>query len=80
MACPKCGEECHRDSVDIGVGVMHGPWGCPACGWSESSEYDLSGGRDPVRADGSAIDQYGGVHPVGSSMALAYRLARQHER
>jgi hypothetical protein len=26
---------------------------------------------------GGAIDQYGGYHPPGSSMALAYRLARE---
>lgn len=80
MTCPKCGcEECHRDEVDIGVGVMCGPYGCPACGWSESQEYDLSDGKDPVRADGSAIDQYGVVHPAGSSMALAYRMAHDAE-
>lgn len=76
MRCQKCGcDECHSDEVDIGVGVVCGPWGCPACGWSELSEYDLSDGKSSVREDGSAIDQYGGVYPKGSSMALAHRLA-----
>jgi hypothetical protein len=63
MKCPKCGEECHCDSVDVGVGVIHGPYGCPGCGWSEDSEYDLSEGQDPVDEKGGAIDQYGSYHP-----------------
>jgi len=79
MKCPKCGEECHCDSVDVGVGVIHGPYGCPGCGWSEGSEYDLSEGQDPVDEKGGAIDQYGSYHPPGSSMSLAYRLARKFE-
>lgn len=78
--CPKCScDELHRDSVNVGVGVIDGPWGCPQCGWSEDSEYDLSDGRDPVDAEGGAIDQFGGYHPPGSSMALAYRLAKMGE-
>ena len=35
MKCKKCGAECIRDEVDIGVGVQYGPWGCPECGWSQ---------------------------------------------
>jgi len=69
FSCPKCGTECHRDSVDIGVGVMHGPWGCPGCAWSESEEYDLSTGKNPVDEKGGVIDQYGGYHPPGSPSA-----------
>lgn len=77
MQCPKCGEDgCERDSVDVGVGVIHGPYGCP-CGWSEAEEYDLSTGRDPVDDKGGVIDQYGGYHPPGSFRALAYRHARR---
>lgn len=75
-ACEKCGEtELWRDSVDVGVGTIYGPWGCPRCGWSEDDEYDLSEGRSPVDEKGGAIDQFGGYHPPGSSMALAYRHA-----
>jgi len=33
-----------------------------------------------VDEKGGTIDQYGGYHPPGSSMALAYRLARMQEK
>ena len=79
IKCPNCGESCDRDSVDVGVGVIHGPFGCANCGWSEDSKYDLSQDRDPVDEKGGAIDQWGGYHPPGSSMAEAYRLARKME-
>lgn len=75
-ACPKCGGETHQDSVDIGVGVIHGPRGCIECGWSEDERYDLSEGRTPVDARGGVLDQFGGYHPPGSSVALAYRLSQ----
>ena len=78
--CPKCGGETWQDSADIGVGVIYGPRGCTACGWSEAEEYDLSEGKSPVDERGGAIDQYGGYHPPGSSMALAYRMAESEER
>ena len=35
MKCPSCGDECIRDEVDIGVGMMCGPPYCRGCGWSE---------------------------------------------
>lgn len=79
MKCPKCGTECARDDVDIGVGMLYGPWGCPGCGWSEDSEYDLTI-QEPVDAKGGAKDQYGGYHPPDSSMALAYRIAQQMQK
>lgn len=74
--CPKCGGETHQDSVDVGVGVIHGPRGCIECVWSEAAEYDLSDGRCPVDEKGGAIDQFGGYHPPGSSLANAYRMAK----
>lgn len=37
--CPACGGETNQDSVDVGVGVIHGPRGCIECGWSEADEY-----------------------------------------
>lgn len=77
--CPKCGTRCDRDAVDVGVSTIFGPWGCPRCGWSDHEEYDLSEGRDPVDEHGGAIDQFGGYYPPGSSMARAYRLARETE-
>lgn len=63
MNCQKCGTVCERDSVDIGVGVMHGPYGCPNCRWSEAEEFDLSDGRDAHDEHGGTIDQYGGYYP-----------------
>ncbi len=43
MICPKCSTPCHRDEVDVGVGIISGPYGCPGCGWSEDFEYDAGG-------------------------------------
>lgn len=62
MICPKCGRECDRDSADVGVGVIYGPWGC-YCGWSESAEYDVSDGAKYTER-GGRIDQWGGVTPA----------------
>ena len=61
MRCPKCGEECGRDVVDVGVGFYFGPFGC-ACGWSEDKDHDVSDG--PKYKDGFILDQYGGGTPV----------------
>lgn len=73
--CPRCDEaELYRDSVDIGVGVIFGPCGCPRCGWSEDSEYDLARGGG-VQADGSYLDPYGGKLPAGNPIAIM--LARE---
>lgn len=63
MTCPRCGTECWRDEVDVGVGVMYGPWGCP-CGWSESAEYDVSGGHKMQGRH--RVDQWGGLTPMWS--------------
>lgn len=61
--CPKCGEECWRDEVDIGVGVIHGPHGCPGCGWSELEEYDRSEGISQAQKEHPDwyVDQFGGM-------------------
>jgi hypothetical protein len=65
--CDKCGEECNRDEVDVGVGVITGPWGCPGCGWSEDEAYDLTNPdrdkHDPT-PEGWRKDQYGGLHSL----------------
>lgn len=62
-SCEKCGSECWRDEVDVGVGWIEGPWGCGNCGWSESPEYDLSTGKNPIDGIGGKIDQWGGYQP-----------------
>ena len=78
--CPKCGEECWRDSADVGVGIIYGPWGCAACGWSESETYDLSEGKDPIDERGGVTDQFGNYYPPGNTVSLAYRMARDAEK
>lgn len=64
MDCPKCGEGCCRDDVDVGVGVIYGPWGC-ACGWSEDPYYDSSGGESPAAKEhpNHYVDSTGGMTP-----------------
>lgn len=63
LDCPKCGEGCYRDSVDVGVGVIHGPFGCPSCGWSEDPRYDSSGGESQASKDNPdwIVDAQGGM-------------------
>lgn len=34
--CPRCGGPLDRDEADVGVGVIYGPAGCPACFWTEN--------------------------------------------
>ena len=55
MKCPECNGKCDQDVVDVGVGVIHGPWGCFGCGWSEDERY--SHNTDP------RIDCCGGFIP-----------------
>ncbi|MBY3263845.1 hypothetical protein HFO15_19655 [Rhizobium laguerreae] len=73
--CPRCSEgELYQDSVDVGVGVIYGPWGCPCCGWSESESYDLEFGGG-VQENGSYLDPYGGLTPATNP--IAKMLARE---
>ena len=32
-SCPRCGTTLEADEVDVGVGVVYGPVGCPGCFW-----------------------------------------------
>lgn len=61
MNCPKCGEPASRDSADVGVGIIFGPYGC-YCGWSEDDAYDLTEGPR-LTPDGYELDQWGGATP-----------------
>lgn len=59
--CPACGGGCCRESADVGIGIIYGPWGCP-CGWSEDERYNLLAGPK-LTERGGMIDQYGGITP-----------------
>jgi hypothetical protein len=59
LVCPRCGNDCMRDEVDVGVGVIFGPWGC-YCGWSEDERYDQSKAEQP---ENGHRDQWGGFTP-----------------
>lgn len=65
-ACEKCGTPCDRDEVDVGVGVIYGPWGCSYCGWSDDERYDCSNGQPTAQADypNHVIDCRGGGTPI----------------
>lgn len=41
LDCPECGAACNRDEVDVGVGIICGPWGCSMCGWSEEDAWPM---------------------------------------
>ncbi len=74
MNCPKCAEECWRDEVDVGVGVIYGPWGCCCCGWSEADLDELRG-----QYPGKYIDPQGGVHDVDRIVENAERFGLNGE-
>lgn len=63
MNCPKCdSEEVWRESVDVEVGVIHVPYGCEECGWSEDNQYDQSEGTKYSK--GCLTDQWGNLYPM----------------
>lgn len=70
--CPRCGEETYQDSVDVGVGVIFGPWGCTACAWSEDEAYDGQFGGG-VQENGSYLDPMGNLYPAASPIAQFIR-------
>lgn len=67
--CPECGESCDRGEVDVGVGVIYGPWGCYSCGWSE---YD----RRQAELDhpGWYCDPTGGLHKIDAIVEKCERF------
>jgi hypothetical protein len=81
--CPHCASGCDRESVDVGVGVIHGPWGCSNCGWSEYPEYDS---REDIRRSGAerVFDQYGVSHSVdrvsGAAVLAGLNVRNRGER
>ena len=67
LDCPKCGEACWREEVDVGVGIIYGPWGCECCGWSSDRRYDRGDAEARAAADAEhpdhIVDQFGGLTP-----------------
>ena len=60
MNCPKCGAQgLWRDSANIGVGIIYGPYGCEECRWSEDDEYDCTSGAAKADTVGIRHDQWG---------------------
>lgn len=52
-SCPNCGDDgsLDRESVDVGVGILYGPWGCFSCGWSSEKRFDRSNGAAEADAE-----------------------------
>jgi hypothetical protein len=44
--CPRCGEALEWDEADVGIGVIRGPAGCPACHWIEADGRETSMAKD----------------------------------
>jgi hypothetical protein len=63
MDCPACGEpDLDRESVDVEVGIIYGPYGC-YCGWSAwDCCYDQTKG--PTATAGKRTDQWGFLYPA----------------
>jgi hypothetical protein len=81
MNCPNCGEECERDEVDVGVGIIYGPWGCSSCCWSSDPRYDRSGGVSPKAKEnpGWYVDQWGGMQRISAIAESAERFGIPRE-
>lgn len=76
MDCPNCDQtDLRRDSVDNGIAVQYGPYGCE-CGWSEWPEYDRTSGTCEAQRDhpGGVVDQWGGVTPSSKPVPKATTL------
>ncbi len=80
MICPNCGDSCERDEVDVGVGVVTGPWGCFSCGWSESSKYDVLNEDGGCQGDGSYHDACGGHWPKDNPVTKLMRAALEGKK
>jgi hypothetical protein len=75
--CPRCGDPVDRDSVDVGVGTIYGPWGC-CCGWSEHPEYDAKYGRgSQYDAKGGFTTTTGVYYPEGNIVTRLMRAAEK---
>lgn len=62
---PRCKEPTEHESVDVGIGIMHGPEYCSACGWSEYGDagkvidgyyHDITGSAYPVESADARVE------------------------
>ena len=73
--CKNCNKSCQRESVDVGVGIIHGPYGCAECGWSEDPFYDRSSGTSPAQEQAGKnyfVNQYGVMQKVACTDCSRY--------
>lgn len=74
--CPNCKNEAWRESADVGVGIIYGPWGCE-CGWSEDDEYNTLTGKGGVQENGSYTTPQGVIYPSGNLIALYMKKEKE---
>lgn len=59
MKCPECGADCWREEVDVGVGLVTGPWMCTECHWDEDQEFPMTQDNwDQWLSEGPKPDDY----------------------
>ena len=70
--CPQCGGPLERDEADVGIGVIYGPAGCPACHWTAPAvTFPPSTVKADVVAVGAPSDLLDAFHAAGLSVATA---------
>ena len=73
MDCPNCkAKDLWRDSVDVGVGTIYGPYGCE-CGWSEDEKYNQLKGNGGWQEEGAYVDPFGGYWPKDNDVTKRMR-------
>jgi hypothetical protein len=59
LHCPECNAPCWREEVDVGVGIIAGPWMCGECAWDEDQAFPMAGGNwNEWLGDGPKPDDY----------------------
>ena len=88
MNCPRCGAECGCDEVDVGVGVMTGPYYCfdCDCGWDQQPPPKVERKIEPppacINCDIAFVENgvryYFGAHQVGPFCQVCDRIIKTH--
>lgn len=59
MNCPECSAQCWRNEVDVGVGLITGPWCCSECAWDEDQAFPMTSTNwSEWLGDGPKPDEY----------------------